>query len=83
MADSSNLLRLIIPIVHCVKTNTFKGWRGGVRFLFRIINTDSHHLSERAQSLEPQHVPGDQSGNCRYLYWRPFDLACLVCGKRL
>ena len=44
---------------------------------------NSHRLSERAQSSEAQHVPGDQSGNCRYLYWRPFDLAWLVVGKLL
>ena len=42
MADSNEPLALLFPIVHCVKTNTFKGGRGGVRFLFRILNTLPH-----------------------------------------
>ena len=34
MADSKRTLVRLFPIVHCVKTNTLKGGRGGVRFLF-------------------------------------------------
>ena len=44
---------------------------------------NGHNLSESAQSSQAQHVPGDQSGSCWYVCWRPFDLWWLVFGKRL
>ena len=54
MADSkTNLVRLLFPIVHYVKTNTLKGERGGVRFLFRISYPQHTPPLERCR---PRHI---------------------------